>query len=178
MFKKIVLTLLSVLVGACTQAQQETETAITNVHYGKFTLTIPTMRLESASILSVDGPVIRFEDEVSLGGAPATRELLELPVDFDLTRYPRYVFHLESTDGMPEDLQHLLDTALQSFGINADAEIMETPYRDGIIYSACSHPSCLIFATQNAQDEHILMLYPEGLTRNEILGFMGVQDAE
>ncbi len=178
MVKTIAFTLLIALVGACTQAKQDRELPITKVHYGRFTLSIPTMRLESASVLSVDGPVIRFEDDVSLGGAAATRKLLELPEDFDLARYPRYVFGLESTDGLPEDVRHLLDTALQSFGLGADAEILETPYPDGIIYSACAYPSCLVFATQNAQDEHILMLYPEGLTLKEILGFMGVQDAE
>lgn len=178
MFKKAAIALCAALTVLSANVQSENDRALTSVYYGRFKLEIPTASLEDAKIFSVDGPVIKFSDSLTLGGTVVTRELLQLPKDFDLALYPRYIFGLESTDLLPEDLQEQLSSALRSFGIAEDAEIQETPYADGKVYSACAHASCLFFATQHAQDEHLLMLFPEGFTRKEILHLLGVANAE
>src|SRR5690606_24473050 len=125
-----------------------------------------------------DGPALTISDSLTLGGTLVTREVLQLPADFNLALYPRYIFGIEPTDRLPEDLQKQLSSALRSFGIAEDAAIRETPYEEGKIYSACAHTACLFFATQHAQDDHLLMLFPEGFTHKEILHLMGVANAE
>ena len=174
MFKKTAIALCAALTALSAQGQPESDGASTSIYYGRFKLEIPTTILANAKIFSVDGPVIKFSDSVTLGGTIVTRELLHLPADFDLALYPRYLFGLEPTDFLSEDLRKPFNNALRSFGISEGAEILETPYKDGTVYSACAHPSCLFFATQHAQDEHLLMLFPEGFTREEILNFMGI----
>lgn len=178
MLKKASVALCVVLIALAAHGQPESDNASTSIYYGRFKLEIPTASLANAKIFSVDGPVIKFSDSVTLGGTIITRELLQLPEDFNLALYPRYIFGLESTDLLSEDLREQFNNALRSFGISEDAEILETPYKDGTVYSACAHPSCLFFATQHAQNEHLLMLFPEGFAREEILNFMGVNSAE
>lgn len=159
-------------------SETDSHAASTSVYYGRFKLTIPTSSLADAKILSIDGPVIKFSDSMILAGTNATRDLLELPVDFNLALYPRYVLGLESTASLPEDLRRSLEGTLRSFGIPQDAEIVEVRHGEGTVYSACAYPSCLFFATQHAQNEHLLMLFPEGFTREEIQNFLEVSDAE
>lgn len=129
--------------------ETDSHAASTSVYYGRFKLTIPTSSLAGAKILSVDGPVIKFSDSMTLAGTNATRDLLGLPVDFNLALYPRYVLGLESTASLPEDLRRSLEGTLRSFGIPQDAEIVEIRHEEGTVYSACAYPSCLFFATQH-----------------------------
>ena len=178
MFKKAAIALCAALTVLSANVQSENDRALTSFYYGRFELEIPTASLADAKIFSVDGPVIKFSDSLTLGGTVVTRELLQLPKDFDLALYPRYIFGLEPTDRLPEDLQKQLSGALRSFGIAEDAAVRETPYEEGKIYSACAHTTCLFFAAQHAQDDHLLMLFPEGFTHKEILHLMGVANAE
>lgn len=139
---------------------------------------VPDPFSSGAKILSVDGPVIKFSDSITLAGTIATHETLGLPEDFDLARYPRYIFGLDATDSLPGELKHVLEGVLGSFGIGPDAETAEIEHERGVIYSACLFPSCLIFATNPAEPEQLLMLFPDGFSRGEVLEFMGVNDAE
>lgn len=143
MFKQTAIALCAALTALSVHGQPESDSASTSIYYGRFKLEIPTASLANAKIFSVDGPVIKFSDSVTLGGAIVTRELLQLPADFDLALYPRYIFGLEPTDLLSEGLREPFNGALRSFGIVEDAEILETPYEEGIVYSACAHPSCL-----------------------------------
>lgn len=177
MLKKAILTMLVAWAVPPAYSEQGGRNT-TSIYYGRFELKVPTEQLAGAKILSVDGPVIKFSDSEILAGTNATHGTLGLPEGFELARYPRYVFGLESTASLPEELRLTLEGALGSFGIASDAEIAEIQNDRGAIYSACSFPSCLIFATSRAQPEKLLMLFPEGFTRSDILGFMGVSDAE
>jgi len=177
MLKKFILAV-SVALAAVPVHGEHAESKTTSIFYGRFELKLPTHQLAGAKILSVDGPVIKFSDSVILAGTVATHETLGLPEDFELARYPRYILGLDATDSLPEEVKQALDGALGSFGIGPDAETAEIEHERGVVYSACLFPSCLIFATRPAEPEQLLMLFPEGFSRSEIVGFMGVSDAE
>src|SRR5690606_9027440 len=177
MLKKIVLALTVALATASVHGKHA-DSKTTSIFYGRFELKVPTHQLAGAKILSVDGPVIKFSDSVILAGTIATHETLGLPEDFELARYPRYIFGLETTDSLSGELKQVLEGALGSFGIGAGAETAAIEHERGVVYSACLFPSCLIFATRAAEPEQLLMLFPEGFSRDEILGFMGVSDVE
>lgn len=173
MLKKIVLALTVALATASVHGKHA-DSKTTSIFYGRFELKVPTHQLAGAKILSVDGPVIKFSDSVILAGTIATHETLGLPEDFELARYPRYIFGLETTDSLSGELKQVLEGALGSFGIGAGAETAAIEHERGVVYSACLFPSCLIFATRAAEPEQLLMLFPEGFSRDEILGFLGV----
>lgn len=168
--------LVGLLLSMSIHGETATPADYTTVHYGAFSLNIPTKELAGASLLSVDGPVIKFSDSKVLGGVAATTALLELPKDFDLHSYPRLVLGLKSTASLPVALRARFDNALESFGLGTEPEIVEITHDSGMLYTACAYPSCLIFATQQDLAEHILMLYPEGFHAEEVLGFLGVTD--
>lgn len=151
----------------------------TTLHYSPyFKLVLPTEMLTDAKILPSAGPLIKFSDSMMLGGTITTKEQDELPKDFDLHLYPRYLLGLEPTDSLPPKLSQSFDNSRPAFGITPGAAINETPYGKGLVYSACDPVSCLIFVIQHQQNEQILMLNTKGFDLTSILSYLENNDAE
>lgn len=173
MLRKFILFVFSGLASICAHGEVEDRSHFTHVDYGLFQLTIPSADLIGARISSLDGPVIRFSNSTSLLGSAATRQLLEVPEEFDLRLYPQYALGIKSTESFSGELRNILDNSLLPFGISAAARVVEAPYKDGMTYSICDDVFCVFFATQDAQDQHILLLNSKGIDREKILDFMG-----
>lgn len=179
MFKQFSFALLAVLSVGCVNSETTRITESTSLHYSAyFKLAIPTSSLAGAKILPSAGPLIKFSDSVMMGGEITTREQDELPEDFNLSLYPRYLLGLEPTDLLPEDLRWSFDNSLSAFGVTPAAVVTETPYGQGTVYSACDAPSCLVFVVQHAQDEQILMLNTKGFGLADILAFLEGSDVK
>lgn len=179
MSKQFSFVLLAILAAGCVNEKTVKVSDTTSLHYSPyFKLVIPTSSLIGAKILPSAGPLIKFSDSVVMSGAVTTREQDELPEDFNLSLYPRYLLGLEATDSLPENLRWSFDNSLGAFGVTPAAVITETPYEEGTVYSACDAPSCLVFVVQDAQDEQILMLNTKGFALADILSFLEGSDVK
>lgn len=157
------------LVG-CAGIRPSESGALTSVHYSAyFSLKLPTSMFDGAKVYSADGPALIFNGNKSLSGAIVTKELESLPDNFDLSKYPAYLFGLTEIAGLEANIQQRFRRSRQEMVHSLESPtISESKGADYSVFSACAGLECVSFIVQDTQSEQILMLSTNGFTPVEL----------
>lgn len=155
-----------VFLASCASTQPKPPIPYTSLLYsGYFKLSLPTSSLESAKILSSDGPTILLKNGSSLSGLVITRELESLPADFNLRDYPLYVLGLAEPDTLNPKIRSKFENSQRElFGALQSPRLAQSSGKGYTLHSACDELECVSFLIQDKQDEQILMLSTTGFT--------------
>ena len=170
MVKGLLLILALAMTAGCAAATPS-DAYTTTFHYSAyFRLTLPTSSLQGAKVFGDDGPAIKFRDGRSIAALVLTREYETLPAEFDLSSYPKYLFGMESTENLPTDIRGRFERSRSELQHSLDSpQISSVRAGDAMVYAACGARECVLFVTQERQNDQILMITSNGITATEII---------
>lgn len=164
--KSILLSLSLIFLSACAVANkaQENSPSTTLLFSPSFSLELPLTMLEGTKIIATEGIFLRFKDRSYLSGTIVMNGEGTLPEGYDIRKYPRYRFGLDSLDSLSLEEKKNFEADRNEFKYSLNNPKVIT-YSDSekIYYHACSETECESYVVNKKVDDQILVLFGNGL---------------
>jgi hypothetical protein len=137
---------------------------------GTFKALFPLGELSGATIFTADALSFKTIDGDVISGSILYREVDNIPMDFDMRSYPEIIFGFKEYTGSSKALMEKFSNTRMAFEHSYSLTNVSAENNNGVTrYSTCKNKSCLGFVVKNSFSDHILMVFSEGLAKEDFV---------
>jgi hypothetical protein len=161
---KIILSVISLLIflPSCTTS------TLTAFSFGSvFKLSVPADKLQGSTVFYSDELSIKLNNGKLISGMVISNESENLPSEFDIRKYPDYIFGVRKIKDQNTELYRLFLNSKNEIAHTYDLNDLQIQDIDGVrFYSSCRELMCLAFIVKNSFKNHIFTVHSNGYDRS------------
>lgn len=157
--------LLAISVASCA-----THKNIEFSYSGIFKGTFPLNTFSGATIFTADALSFKNNEGNTISALVAYSDTDSIPMGFDMRTYPDIVFGLKQYAGESKELSEKLLNTKNAYAHSYDLMNISVENKNEVTrYSVCKDKSCLGFVVKDSFPDHILMVFSDGLSKENFL---------